>query len=72
MPTGQLTKPSPSRPSTGPWNLGINLLDTSDAYGPFTNEELVGKAIRGRRDEVRVATKFGFVRGTDGRGGEGA
>jgi aryl-alcohol dehydrogenase-like predicted oxidoreductase len=50
-------------------DLGINLLDTSDAYGPFTNEELVGKAIRGRRDEVRVATKFGFVGGTDGRGG---
>ncbi len=49
--------------------LGINLLDTSDAYGPFTNEELVGKAIRGRRDEVRVATKFGFVGGTAGRGG---
>ena len=45
--------------------LGVNLLDTSDAYGPFTNEELVGKAIRGRRDEVRVATKFGFVRGSD-------
>ncbi len=41
--------------------LGINFLDTSDAYGPFTNEELVGMAIRGRRDEVRVATKFGFV-----------
>jgi aryl-alcohol dehydrogenase-like predicted oxidoreductase len=51
--------------------LGINLLDTSDAYGPFTNEELVGKAIRGRRDEVRVATKFGFVGGTDGKGGGG-
>src|SRR5262249_49331925 len=50
---------------------GINLLDTSDAYGPFTNEELVGKAIRGRRDAVRVATKFGFVGGTDGRGGGG-
>src|SRR6476619_6152336 len=50
-------------------DLGINLLDTSDAYGPFTNEELVGKAIRGRRDEVRVATKFGFVGGTDGKGG---
>src|SRR5579872_6807648 len=49
--------------------LGINLLDTSDAYGPFTNEELVGKAIRGRRDEVKVATKFGFVGGTDGKGG---
>ena len=52
-------------------DLGINLLDTSDAYGPFTNEELVGKAIRGRRDEVRVATKFGFVGGTDGKGGGG-
>ena len=52
-------------------DLGVNLLDTSDAYGPFTNEELVGKAIRGRRDEVRVATKFGFVGGTDGKG-EGA
>ena len=45
--------------------LGINLLDTSDAYGPFTNEELVGKAIRDRRDAVRVATKFGFVRDSD-------
>ena len=45
--------------------LGINLLDTSDTYVPFTNEELVGKAIRGRRDELRVATKFGFVRDSD-------
>ena len=52
-------------------DLGINLLDTSDAYGPFKNEELVGKAIRGRRDHVRVATKFGFVGGTDGKGGGG-
>ena len=51
--------------------LGINLLDTSDAYGPFKNEELIGKAIRGRRDQVRVATKFGFVGGTDGKGGGG-
>jgi aryl-alcohol dehydrogenase-like predicted oxidoreductase len=49
-------------------DLGVNLLDTSDAYGPFKNEELVGKAIRGRRDDVRVATKFGFVGGTDGKG----
>jgi aryl-alcohol dehydrogenase-like predicted oxidoreductase len=49
--------------------FGISLLDTSDAYGPFTNEELIGKAIRGRRDAVRVATKFGFVGGTDGKGG---
>src|SRR6516165_1965037 len=52
-------------------DLGINLLDTSDAYGPFKNEELVGKAVRGRRNDVRVATKFGFVGGTDGKGGGG-
>jgi len=50
-------------------DLGISLLDTSDAYGPFTNEKLIGKAIGGRRDKVRVATKFGFVGGTDGKGG---
>jgi len=43
-------------------DLGINLLDTSDAYGPSTNEELVGRAIRGRRDQVVLATKFGIVR----------
>ena len=42
--------------------LGINFLDTSDAYGPHLNEELVGRAIRGRRDTVIVATKFGIVR----------
>jgi aryl-alcohol dehydrogenase-like predicted oxidoreductase len=41
---------------------GINLLDTADMYGPFVNEELVGKAIKGRRDEAFVATKFGIVR----------
>jgi aryl-alcohol dehydrogenase-like predicted oxidoreductase len=43
-------------------DLGVVLLDTSDAYGPHTNEELVGRAIRGRRDEVVLATKFGLVR----------
>jgi len=43
-------------------DLGVNFLDTADAYGPFTNEELVGRAIRGRRDAVVVATKFGIVR----------
>src|SRR6266446_3457599 len=43
-------------------DLGINFLDTSDAYGPFTNEELVGRAIHGRRSEVFLATKFGIVR----------
>ena len=42
--------------------LGVNFLDTSDMYGPFTNEELVGKAIKGRRNQVVVATKFGIVR----------
>jgi len=42
--------------------LGITFLDTADVYGPFTNEELVGKAIRGRRDKVVLATKFGIVR----------
>src|SRR5205823_10828776 len=43
-------------------DLGVTLLDTSDMYGPFINEELVGRAIEGRRDEVVVATKFGVVR----------
>ncbi len=47
-------------------DLGVDLLDTSDAYGPFTNEVLVGKAIRGMRDRVVVATKFGYVRDGDG------
>jgi aryl-alcohol dehydrogenase-like predicted oxidoreductase len=43
-------------------DLGLNFLDTSDVYGPHTNEVLVGKAIAGRRDEVFLATKFGIVR----------
>ena len=47
-------------------DLGINFLDTADIYGPFTNERLVGRAIRDRRDEVVLATKFGNVRGEDG------
>ncbi len=41
---------------------GLNLLDTADMYGPFLNEELVGKAIKGRRDDAFIATKFGIVR----------
>ncbi|MDR3682926.1 MAG: aldo/keto reductase [Geothrix sp.] len=45
---------------------GLNFLDTADMYGPFKNEELVGRAIRGRRSEVVLATKFGNVRGEDG------
>ena len=42
--------------------LGINFLDTADIYGPHKNEELVGRAIRGRREKVIIATKFGIVR----------
>src|SRR5213594_4538386 len=45
--------------------LGVSFLDTADMYGPYTNEELVGRAIRGRRDRVVLATKFGIVRGDD-------
>lgn len=56
-------------------DLGLPMLDTSDMYGPYTNEELVGRAIAGRRDEVVLATKFGIVldpenpakRGVNGR-----
>jgi aryl-alcohol dehydrogenase-like predicted oxidoreductase len=47
-------------------DLGINFLDTADIYGPFTNERLVGRAIRDRRDTVVLATKFGNVRSEDG------
>jgi aryl-alcohol dehydrogenase-like predicted oxidoreductase len=47
-------------------DLGIDFLDTADMYGPFTNERLVGRAIRGRRDQVVLGTKFGNERGEDG------
>ena len=51
--------------------LGVTLLDTAEVYGPYVNEELVGRAVAGRRDEVEIATKFGFdfkgeTRGVDG------
>jgi aryl-alcohol dehydrogenase-like predicted oxidoreductase len=46
--------------------LGVTLLDTADIYGPLTNERLVGRAIRGRRDDVVLATKFGIERLPDG------
>ncbi len=46
-------------------DLGVTFLDTADMYGPYLNEQLVGRALVGRRDEVVVATKFGIVRGTD-------
>lgn len=47
--------------------LGVRFLDTADMYGPYTNEELVGRAVRGRRDQVILATKFGIVRSADPR-----
>lgn len=46
--------------------LGVTHLDTAEIYGPYTNEELVGRAIKGRRDKVVLATKFGFVSHTGG------
>ena len=48
--------------------LGVTFIDTAEVYGPYTNEELVGRALKGRRDEVVVATKFGFISHT-GRDG---
>lgn len=48
-------------------DLGITFLDTADIYGPFTNEQLVGKAIADRRDTVTVATKFGNMRDAEGK-----
>lgn len=48
-------------------DLGLDFLDTADMYGPFTNEELIGKAIRGKRDQAVVATKFGNQRTADGK-----
>jgi len=45
---------------------GVTLLDTAEVYGPFSNEIVVGKAIRGRREQVAIATKFGLQGGQDG------
>src|SRR5277367_3717944 len=42
-------------------DLGVTLIDTAEIYGPFTNEELVGRALKGKRDQVVLATKFGFI-----------
>ncbi len=50
---------------------GVNFLDTADVYGPFLNEELVGKAVRGRRDQFVIATKYGIVRSGPVRGANG-
>ena len=53
-------------------DLGVNFLDTADVYGPFKNEELVGKAIKGKRDQVVLATKFGIVRDPNNPSARGA
>jgi aryl-alcohol dehydrogenase-like predicted oxidoreductase len=53
-------------------DLGVTLIDTAEAYGPYHNEELVGRAVRDRRDEVLLATKFGLIsHSLDGAGGRG-
>ena len=52
--------------------LGMTLLDTADVYGPFTNEELVGRALRGHRDSAVVATKCGIVHSPDFKHGRSA
>ncbi|MBS0253054.1 MAG: aldo/keto reductase [Proteobacteria bacterium] len=49
--------------------LGCTFLDTAEAYGPFTNETLLGQALKGKRDQVVIATKFGFTFGSDGISG---
>ena len=50
-------------------DLGVTLIDTAEIYGPYTNEELVGRALQGRRDDVVLATKFGMIsHGGDGPG----
>ena len=48
-------------------DLGVNLLDTAEFYGPFRNEKLLGRALRGKRDRAVIATKFGFSFTTDGK-----
>jgi aryl-alcohol dehydrogenase-like predicted oxidoreductase len=52
--------------------LGVTLIDTADVYGPFTNEELVGRALRGRRDDAVLATKVGLVAGEGGMTRDGS
>jgi aryl-alcohol dehydrogenase-like predicted oxidoreductase len=49
-------------------DLGVTLIDTAEVYGPYTNEELVGRALKGRRDQVVLATKFGLISHTGGAG----
>src|SRR2546422_6551422 len=57
------------RPTHRALELGVTHIDTAEIYGPFANEELVGRAIKGRRDDVVLATKFGFVSHSGGGAG---
>src|SRR4051794_12546168 len=50
-------------------DLGVTFLDTAEVYGPFHNEELIGRALKGRRDEVTLATKFGLISHATGGAG---
>src|SRR5262245_21703429 len=52
----------------GAYERGITFFDTAEAYGPFTNEEIVGEALAPIRDKVVIATKFGFAEGQPGKG----
>jgi aryl-alcohol dehydrogenase-like predicted oxidoreductase len=52
-------------------DLGVTLIDTAEVYGPYVNEELVGRALTGRRDEIVLATKFGLISHADANGGVG-
>src|ERR1700742_3069625 len=49
--------------------LGVTLIDTAEVYGPYTNEELVGRTLKGRREQVVLATKFGMISHTGAEGG---
>ena len=51
-------------------DLGVTLVDTAEVYGPYTNEELVGRALKGRRDQVVLATKFGLISHTGRQGAD--
>src|SRR5215470_16370026 len=51
----------------GAFERGITFFDTAEAYGPYTNEEVVGEAVAPFRDQVVIATKFGFAFGSDGK-----
>ncbi|WP_230008701.1 aldo/keto reductase, partial [Microbacterium sp. Bi128] len=50
-------------------DLGVTHIDTAEIYGPFLSEEIVGQAVKGRRDQVRIATKFGLVSHSGGGSG---